>query len=491
MEKRSTKNTGLSGNKPEVPRFDVAYMDLSADPRVDFYRYSIGEWIRANPVPADQSSWTSFNELYEWNLYLLGEILEQAASSGGTASVNRRLLGDFYTSIMDRERIEALKFEPLRGLVKLVEKVEKGEDLARCIAKLRFSGVDTFFSAYSTADKKNSSIYAFYLEQGGLSLPDREYYLAESFGEVRRAYQDHVARMFALVGEDDQESRKLAAKILELETALARSSRSRADLRDEEKNYNKIATIDLATRFPVTHFSTFLGSLGVSRRDYVVVGQPEFFTAVDELLAATPLEDIKVYLRWRVIHAYAPYLHKAAEDENFAFFHRKLKGQEEPEARWKIAVHTIDALVGEALGALYVEKYFPSHARRRLLTMIEDIKQVFADRLRSLPWMSDATREQALEKFERFNTKIGHPDRFRDYSPIQINSADLVGNIMRATEFEVRRQAERVGKPVDKNEWFMTPPTVNAYFSPTENEIVFPAGILQPPFFDVNLDDAV
>jgi putative endopeptidase len=400
-------------------------------------------------------------------------------------------LGDFYKSIMNTERIEELGFSPVRDLLQRVEGVKHAEDLGRCIAELRFSGVDPFFTTYSTADKKNSSIYALYLDQGGLSLPDKEYYLAESFAEVRRAYQDHVAWMFTLEGESDEESKRLAEIVLEVETSLARSSRARADLRDEEKNYNKTATLDLATRFPSTHFRTFLKALGISGADYVVIGQPEFFTALDELLSEKPIEDLRAYLRWRVIHAYAPFLHKAVESEDFEFFHRKLEGQEEPEARWKIAAHTIDGLLGEALGELYVEKYFPPDAKRRLVLMIEDIKQVFADRLRSLPWMTEGTRKQALAKFARFNTKIGHPERFRDYSSVKIEPVDLVGNIRRASEFEVKRQAKRVGELVDKSEWFMTPPTVNAYFSPTENEIAFPAGILQPPFFDVIMDDAV
>ena len=484
------QNTSPPDNKPAVPRFDVAYMDLSTDPREDFYQYSIGKWVRANPVPADQSSWTSFNELYEWNLYLLREILEQAAKQD-ISSTNRRLLGDFYKSLMNTERIDELGFSPVRDLLQRVEGVKQTEDLARCIAELRFSGIDSFFTTYSTTDKKNSSIYALYLDQGGLSLPDKEYYLAESFAEVRHAYQDHVTRMFRLAEESDEESKRLAEIVLEIETSLARSSRARADLRDEEKNYNKTATLELDTRFPSTHFSAYLKALGAAGADYVVIGQPEFFTALDGLLSKKPMEDLRAYLRWGIIHAYAPFLHKAVESEDFEFFHRKLEGQEEQEARWKIAVHTVDGLVGEALGELYVEKYFPPDAKSRLVIMIEDIKQVFADRLRSLPWMTEETRKQALAKFERFNTKIGHPERFRDYSSVKIEPQDLVGNIRRASEFEVKRQSKRVGRPVDKSEWFMTPPTVNAYFSPTENEIVFPAGILQPPFFDVKMDDAV
>ncbi len=466
-------------------------MDLSADPREDFYRYSVGEWIRANQVPADKALWTAFDELYEWNLHLLRRILEDSAEEPAPEPGSpKRLVGDLYKSAMNTERIEKLGFEPIQNELHRIEATVSGKDLARCIAELHCAGVHAFFTAYSQADKKNSSIYAFYLEQGGLSLPDREYYLADSFKEARDAYRGHVARIFTLAGETEEESKRLAELVLSLETDLAKTSRARADLRDEEKNYNRIAASDLA-KFASMNLPAYLEALGVPPAEYFIIGQPEFFTALEKLLSERPIEHLRTYLRWHVLHEFAPHLHSSVEGEDFDFFQRRLLGKQEPEARWKRAARTVDGLVGEALGKLYVEKHFPSEARQRVALLIEDIRAVFRERLGCLPWMTEATRQQALAKFDRFRVKIGHPERFRDYSSVVIDPGDYVGNIHRAAAFEARRQASRVGQPVDRTEWYMTPPTVNAYFSPTENEIVFPAGILQPPYFDVTLDDAV
>src|SRR5487761_4218 len=490
MQTAQEANTPLK--EPPIPRFTVGYMDPSADPREDFYRYSAGAWIRTNQVPADKALWTAFDELYEWNLHLLRSILEDSAADDSAEPTSpKRLVGDFYKSAMNLERIEELRFQPILDEFQRVEEIASGEDLARCIAELRTDGVQALFTSYSLADKKNSSVYTFYLDQGGLSLPDREYYLADSFKEVRDAYREHVARMFVLAGEGEEESKRLTELVLSLETDLAKTSRARADLRDEEKNYNRFATSDLESKFPSIHLPTFLKALGVPPAEYVVIGQPEFFASVDKLLSEKPIEQLRTYLRWRVLHAYASYLHSPVEREDFDFFHRKLMGKQEPEVRWKRAARTIDELVGEALGRLYVEKHFPPEAKKRTAILIEDIRAVFRERLSRLPWMTEATRQQALAKFDKFGVKVGHPEHFRDYSSVVIDPSDYVGNVRRAAAFETRRQANRVGNSVDRTEWYMTPPTVNAYFSPTENEIVFPAGILQPPYFDVTLDDAV
>ncbi|MHB1909147.1 MAG: M13 family metallopeptidase [Nitrososphaerales archaeon] len=487
-----SQETNSEVKEPPIPRFSVSYMDTTVDPHSDFYTYSTGTWRAKNPVPSDKALWTAFDELHERNLYLLWRIVEEASKDTLTEPRSeKRLVGDFFKSAMNTERIEELAFKPILGEIKRIEQVRRGEDLAQCIAELRLAGVSTFFSAYSVADKKNSAINALYLDQGGISLPDRDYYLADSFKEIREAYREHIGRMFVLAGEKEEEAKRLASVVLRLETDLAKASRPRADLRDEDRNYNRANVGDLNTKFPSTHFPLLFRFLGVESLDYVVIGQPEFFEAMDKLWAEVPIEDIRVYLRWRVLHSYAPILHSAIENENFDFFHRKLLGQQEPEARWKRAVQAIDDLIGEALGKLYVERYFPPEASKRVSIMIDDLKSVFRDRLANLPWMKEETRKQALAKFDKFNTKIGHPARFRDYGSVTIDAGDYAGNVRRAAAFETRRQAKRVGKPVDKSEWYMTPPTVNAYFSPTENEIVFPAGILQPPYFDVSMDDAV
>ena len=484
---QETNNT----KEPTIPRFSESYMDPSADPREDFYRYSVGEWIRTREIPVDRSTWATWDELQEWNFHLLKSILEDSAQSDAKPGSEQRLVGEFYKSALNKERIEELGYIPILGELRRTEETTKREDFARCVAELRLAGVETFFSTYSRADKKNSSVYAIYLDQGGLSLPDKEYYLADTFEEMRKAYRDHVCRMFVLAGETEEESKRLADLVLNLETELAKNSRSRADLRDEEKNYNRVAWSDLEKKFPSMRLPVFLESIGVPTVEYVVIGQPEFFEAIDKIISEKPIEKLRTYLRWRVLHTYAPYLFSKVEGEDFEFFHHKLLGQKEPEARWKLATRAIDDLMGEALGKLYVESHFPPEAKRRVALMIDDIRDVFRKRLSQLPWMTEATRRQALAKFEKFTVKIGYPDRFRDYSSIVVDPKDYAGNVRRASNFEIKRQANRVGKSVDKAEWFMSPPTINAYFSPTENEIVFPAGILQPPFFDVTLDDAV
>lgn len=475
-----------------IPRFSTGYMNPSVDSRKDFYEYAVGEWIKNNPVPKDKTRWGAFNEVHERNLVLLREILEESASDLTAAPRSpKRLVGEFYRSVMDTKRIEKIRFKPIQALLEQINSTEKGESLGRCLAQLQNFGVNALFASYSAADKKNSSVYALYIEQGGLSLPDRDYYLRDSFAEIREAYRIHLVRMFSLAGESEEEGKRLAEIVFSLETEMAKASRSRVDLRDEEKNYNRIETASLNAKFSSMHLRTFLEASLVPSTEFVVMGQPEFFESIDRLISERPITDLRVYLRWHLLHAFATLLHSAVDAEDFDFFHKKLRGQPEPEERWKRAVHATDGLLGEALGKLYVEKHFPPEAMTRAVLMVDDIRDVFKERLANLPWMTEPTRKQALAKFFRFRAKIGHPKVFRDYSSINIDMTDCIGNVCRAAEFEAHRQANRVGKPVDKEEWLATPPTINAYFHPMENTINFPAGILQPPFFDVALDDAV
>lgn len=472
--------------------FSTEYMDQSADPREDFYHYAVGRWLKANPVPPDKSRWAAFSELHDRNLLLLKAILEEAAEANPPAAGSpKQLIGGFFKSAMNTGRINDLRLRPIEPLLEKIEAVELGEELVHLTGELLRSGVFAFFSAYSAADKKNSGIYALYLSQGGLALPDRDYYLSDSFADIRTSYIGHLERMFELAGETAQKSKKLAETVFKMETDLARVSRSRTDLRDQEKNYNKMFVKDFDQRFPALSLSALLQLITVKGTDYVIVGQPEFFDHLEGLLSKGRIEDIRAFLKWNVLHAFAPYLHSEMEEEDFNFFHKKLLGQKEPEPRWKRATSVIDELLGEALGAVYVEKHFTPEAKSRAGQMIDDIREVFKGRLAKLPWMSEATRRQALEKFERFKAKIGYPEKFRDYSSVKIDPEDLVGNVMRSSEFEVLRQATRVGKKVDREEWRMSPPTVNAYFQPMENTINFPAGILQPPFFDMTKDDPV
>jgi putative endopeptidase len=359
------------------------------------------------------------------------------------------------------------------------------------MAELHERSVSGLFSSGVSPDAKNSSLYAFHLRQGGLGLPDRDYYLKDDFAKQREAYRGHITTMFTLLGEKPADAARHAATVIELETALARASRTRVELRDPIKNYNKFATADWLAQTPGLPWRTYLDASGLKSLPYALVGQPEFFAALEKLVAERPLADWKTYLRWHVLSEAAPSLHRAVEEENFAFYGKTLRGQEQPEPRWQRAAKTIDGAIGEALGQLYVEQYFPPAARARMDELIGNLRAVFRDRLGRLEWMSPETRAKALAKFDRFTQKIGHPEKFRDYSKVRVRRDDLFGNNQRAAAFESRRESARLGKTVDKTEWHMTPQTVNAYFNPLQNEIVFPAGILQPPFFDLEADDAV
>jgi len=359
------------------------------------------------------------------------------------------------------------------------------------IADFHERGIGGFFSDSVSPDAKNSGVYAFHLSQRGLGLPDRDYYLKDDFAKQREDYRTHITRMFTLLGEDATKAANDAALIFDIETALAKTSRTRVELRDPNANYHKLKIRDFAATNSSSAWPGYFESAGLGKLTDMIVGQPEFFATLDKMVKERPLSDWKIYLRWHLLRGAAPYLHRAAEDENFAFYGTKLRGQLEPEPRWQRAAHVIDGNIGEALGELYVQKYFPSSARVRMNELIDNLRAVFRDRLTKLDWMSDGTKSKALAKFERFTQKIGHPEKFRDYSKVTLQRHDYLGNIQRAEAFETRRQIVRVGKPVDKAEWRMTPQTVNAYFNPLQNEIVFPAGILQPPFFDVSADDAV
>jgi len=467
-------------------------MDRSADPREDFYRYAAGRWLDAHPLPPDRPRYGAFNELYDWNLSRLRIIAERCARKGsGSEDPAIRMVGDFYRSAMDTRRIEEARFRPVEDLWHAADQVSSPEEVAETIALFQKEGVEVGFNAFSKADDRDSAHYAFYFEQGGLSLPDREYYLSESFARTREQYGRHIVRMFALKGLTRAQAKKWSGGVLKLETLLARASRARTLLRDREKNYNRKAVKELEEEYPSLSLGRCLHLLGVRPVSYVIVGQPEFFERLDALVAKGRADDWRAYMCWRALHSCAPYLHSAAETESFDFFQRKLTGQKKEQPRWKRALRVIDTSIGESLGKVYVEENFPEEARRRANLLVDDLREVFRRRLEGVPWMSERTKELALAKFGRFRVKIGSPERFRDYSAIRIDHGDYAGNVRRSASFEVRRQARRVGRRVDRNEWLMTPPTVNAYFEETVNEIVFPAGILQPPYFDHTADDAV
>jgi len=476
---------------PRIPRFSLDYLDRSVAPGTDFYRFADGTWLKNNPVPADKSRWGAFMELQERNWYLIHQILDTTVAANPAAGSPEQKVADFYRSAMNTNRLEELGFKPIAADLQQIDALGTAEDLLRLLANFHERGIGACFGRGAGPDAKHSEVYAFSLSQGGLGLPDRDYYLTERFAKQREAYLAHVIRMLTLLGEDAAAAKQHAQTVLEIETALAQASKSRVELRDPNANYHKIAVDQLVHDYPDAPVRTYLAAAGLAGLTEVNVRQPEFFQALYRLVKEHPLADWKAYLRWHLVSETAPYLHAAAEEASFDFYGRVLRDQQVQEPRWQRAARTIDGTIGEALGQLFVAKYFPPAARERMLELVANLKAVFHARLEKVDWMTDATRCKALAKFDRFTQKIGYPAKFRDYSAVEIRPDDYLGNVQRAAAFESQRQLRRVGQAVDKTEWHMTPQTVNAYFNPLQNEIVFPAGILQPPFFDLEMDDAV
>ena len=488
--KGKSVNHDVNGNDTakdeESIGFSTSFMMKETDPFSDFFTYANGKWIRDHPIPEDRSEWGAFSELYELNMKRLRKLLEENQSGK-----ERKQLTDFYESAMDTVVIEKLRFQPIQKYMNLIPSQDLKKTLPLILAQIHSMGIFPFFYTYSQADEKNSSVYALYIYQGGLSLPDREYYLSETFSQLRREFRDYVQKVFTLYGEDEETSGKYAETVVNLETRMARESRSRVDLRDPETNYNRMSVQELSQKYPHLGFSTYLNALGARNTEYVVVGQPEFLDEIDSLVSRSENADLELYMKWNVINSSLPYLFREAEEMHFNMYGRKIRGQPSIEPRWKRAVNIIDACLGESLGKLYVERYFTEESRQKMAELISDISSVFSGRLKRITWMGDSTRELALKKFGKLRVKIGNPKKFRDYSSITIKPDDYLGNVRRSASFEMKRQMIRVGRSVDPDEWMMTPPTVNAYYSPPDNEIVFPAGILQPPYFDPEMDDAV
>ena len=468
--------------------FSKDYMDTSRDPLNDFYHYCNGKWLDQTPIPEDRARYGAFDMLYEKNMYLLRKILKDSENS--PISAEEQMLGNFYRSAMDTERLEELKFKPIEGLMKKLE-ISSRDELPALLANLSINGVQIPFDMGSAEDAKNAEIYSLYISQGGLTLPDRDYYLNESMKPILDAYARHIENMFVLYGYRREMAEKSSGTIVRIETEMAKFSRSKTDLRDVEKAYNPVKMDDLYSRYPEMGFRAFFENTGFKAPEYGILDAPEFFERANQLLQSESMENIVEYLKWKILTGSAPFLHDAVVQENFNFFRKTLLGQEKITPRWKTVVNVIDSSIGDYLGKVYVEKHFGQEAVEKITVLVNDIKSTFRERLENVPWMGEETRKRALLKFSKFNAKIGYPEHFKDYSSIKIKPDDYLGNVLRSGYYETNRQMQRIGKPVDKTEWYMTPPTVNAYFNPMGNEIVFPSGIMQPPFFDPDMDEAV
>jgi putative endopeptidase len=474
------------------PGFSVDKMDRTVDPRVDFANFAAGGWYARNEIPADKARWGGFNELAERTWGQVRAILEETAADPGAPGSSRQKVGDFFASALDTATINARGLQPVEADLAAVAAAQSWDELMPVIVKQHLEVGAPLGSFAFYADFKQSDTYGFYLYQGGLSLPSKEYYFSDKFARERWEFTGHVAKMFELAGQPRAEAYRDAETLLALEKAMAENAKLPVELRDRVANYNKMTIAEAVAAFPGYPLAGLVAGLGVPAdvKD-VIIGQPKFVEAVGRLLQERPLNDWKIYVRWQVLHNAAPYLAEAFEQENFRFFGTVLNGTPAQEPRWQRAARQVDGSIGEAVGRLYVEKHFPPAAKARMDEMIANIMAVLRDRLTTLEWMSEHTRQKALAKFARFEPMIGYPAQWRDYSAVEVKRDDYHGNVSRAARFDARRVIDRIGRKVDRQEWAMTPQTVNAYYSPVTNQIVFPAGILQPPFFDFNLDDAV
>lgn len=475
-----------------VPSFDLSALDTSTDPCVNFYQYSCGGWLKNNPIPADQAAWGRFNELAERNRAFLRQILEDAAKAT-QRTPNEQKIGDYYGSCMDEDAINKKGIAVLKPEFDRIDSITSKNQLTPLIAYLHDRGIGVLFSFYSQADFKNAKEVIAQADQGGLSLPDRDYYLKDDAKtvETRNAYVQHVTNMFKLMGDAPDKAAAEAQAILKIETALAKGAMDRVERRDPEKVYHKLSKEQWQALTPALSWSRYLTDVDAPRLASLNVANPDFFKALNAELETVNLDDLKTYFRWQLVHSQAEYLPKPFVDENFAFYGRTLTGAQELRPRWKRCVSAADGDLGEALGQVYVEKHFPPEAKERTLRMVKALEDALGRDIQGLDWMSDATKKQALVKLAAIQNKIGYPSKWRDYSALKIVRGDALGNSLRANQFEVRRQLNKIGKPLDKQEWQMTPPTVNAYYDVLDNDINFPAGILQPPFFDFKADDAV
>ena len=477
------------------PPLDPQNMDTSVKPQDDFFMYADGGWIKRTEIPPEYSRWGGFNELIERNNDALHTIAEEAVNT----DVDPRLapevqkVGDYYASGMDEKTIEAVRTKPLEDEFKSIDAIKDRNDLLKAVAHLHTIGVDALFDFTSGQDAKDSAREIAQAVQGGLGMPDRDYYTKtdEASKKLRDQYVDHVAKMLTLLGEPAATASDHAKKILALETKLAEASRTRVQLRDPQKNYNKMAVSQLQKLTPDWKWSDYFKQINLLEPPNINVHQPEFFKTADDVFKSAPIEDWKAYLRWHLIDAAAAELSKDFVDEDFNFKERVLHGTQQIKPRWKRVIASTDDAIGEALGKLYVAFDFPPQAKARALELVNNLKEALSDRIKTLEWMDDPTKQEALKKLAAMRVKIGYPDKWLDYSMLQIDRGPYVSNTIRAGKFETTRELNKIGKPVDPTEWGMTPPTVNAYYNPNMNEIVFPAGILQPPFFYANADDAI
>jgi predicted metalloendopeptidase len=469
----------------------VEYIDPAVRAQDDFFTHLSGKWLATTEIPADKSSWGTFIKLYDDIQPQLRAIIEQAAANPA-AGADAQRIGDFYASYMDEARLEQLGTAPLNAELAKIAALQDKKELPALIARNNQTGLSAPIDLGIHQDNKDSTKYVVDFSQSGLGLPDRDYYLKKDdakLADTLAKYQQHIVNQLTLAGDKDAAAK--AQAIVALETELAKIQWSKVELRDPVKAYNKVEVAKLNALTPGYDWNAYLDALKITGKvNYVIVGQPTYMTAFSTLLAATPLDTWKAYFEWQAVRANAPYLSKGFVDENFAFYGTVLSGAKEMRPRWKRGVSTVEGALGETVGKVYVEQHFPAERKARMDELVKNLLVAYKQSIDKLDWMSPATKKQAQAKLAKFTTKIGYPNKWRDYSALSVTRDDLVGNVRRSRQADYDKEINKLGKPIDRDEWGMTPQTVNAYYNPEMNEIVFPAAILQPPFFDANADDA-
>jgi putative endopeptidase len=486
-----TSSSASAEKIKEIPGFDPTSIDKSINPCEDFYQYACGNWMKTNAIPADKSRWGRFDQLQEHNFYILRDILDNVQTKPN--SPIEKKVGDFYASCMDEAAIEKAGTAPLKPEMQRIAAIKNRQQLMEQVSSMHRDGLQAVFAFYSQPDMHDASKTIAYIDQGGITLPDRDYYLKDdprSF-ETREKYQQHVQKMFELAGDSPDVAAQEAKTVLTVETVLAKASMDRTERRNPENRDHPMTTAEASTLAPNFELTQYFAQSGAPKFGALNVGNPQFFKDVNEQLSSLPLDDWKTYLRWRTIDSYAPSLSKPFVDEDFAFNGKYLSGQQENEPRWERCVRSTNRSLGMALGQLYVDRTFGPEGKARTLKMVEAIENAMHQDLQQLDWMSDTTKQQAYKKLSTIVNNIGYPDKWRDYSSVTVQRGDYAGNVKRASAFEVHRTLQKIDKPTDRKDWSMTPPTVNAYYRPPMNDINFPAGILQPPFYSKDMDDAV
>ena len=476
---------------PSASGIELSAIDRSADPCVDFFQYACGGWIAANPIPPDRSRWGRFDELQDRNSEILHTVLEAAAAGPDPES---QKIGDYYASCMDEPAIAAKGIAPLQPLLTKIDAVKTARELAPLVAELHTIQVGVFFGFGSEADFKDASLEMAIADQGGMGLPERDYYLRDDAKsvELRQQYVTHVGKMLGLLGgAASGNSAATAQNVMGIETALAKGALDVTSRRDPNKIYHKLTAAELQALTPDFRWQTYFDGIGAPPIYALNVTEPDFFKALGQVIASTPIDDLKAYLRWHVVHASVPELPAPFINENFEFYGKALTGAKELRPRWKRCVQYTDSDLGEALGQAFVKATFSPGAKADTLKMVHEIEGALEQDINTLTWMTPATKREALVKLKAVADKIGYPDKWRDYSALKIVRGDALGNSQRANAFEFHRQLAKIGKPTDKSEWGMTPSTVNAYYNPLQNNINFPAGILQPPFYSASHDPAL